>query len=94
LKLNSSHGNQHMNEKPAVRELVQSLLRRKGDENDFSDSDSLIASGRLDSVDTIALLVFLEEQYGVDFAERGFNVDELDSIDSIVALVRVSQLSV
>ena len=83
-----------MNEKAAVREHVQSLLRRKGDENDFADSDSLIASGRLDSVDTIALLVFLEERYGVDFAERGFDRDELDSVDSIVTFLGASQLPV
>lgn len=83
-----------MNEKAAVRELVQSLLHRKGDETDFADNDSLIASGRLDSVDTIALLVFLEKQYGVDFAERGFDRDELDSIDSIVAFLGASQLPV
>ena len=81
-----------MNEKVAVRELVQTLLRRKGDENGFADSDSLIASGRLDSVDTIGLLVFLEEQYGVDFGERGFDRDELDSVDSIVDFLGASQL--
>ena len=81
-----------MNEKVAVRELVQTLLRRKGDENGFADSDSLIASGRLDSVDTIGLLVLLEEQYGVDFGERGFDRDELDSVDSIVAFLGASQL--
>lgn len=73
---------------------MQSLLRRKGDENDFADGDSLIASGRLDSVDTIALLVFLEERYGVDFAERGFDRDELDSVDSIVTFLGASQLPV
>ncbi len=89
-----SDGNQIMNEKAAVRELVQSLLRRKGDENGFADSDSLIASGRLDSVDTIALLVFIEKEYGVDFAERGFDQDELDSVDSIVALFGASPLRV
>lgn len=80
-----------MNEKEAVRELVRNLLRRKGDENAFADSDSLIAGGRLDSVDTIALLVFLEEQYGVDFAERGFDRDELDSVDSIVAFIAATR---
>jgi acyl carrier protein len=83
-----------MNERLAVRELLQELLRRKGDDNDFGDRDSLIASGRLDSVDTIALLVFLEKRYGVDFAERGFDRDELDSVDSILAFLGVTQLPV
>jgi acyl carrier protein len=83
-----------MNERVAVRELVESLLRRKGDQNGFADSDSLIVSGRLDSVDTIALLLFLEKEYGIDFADRGFDRDEMDSVDSIVAFLGVSQLPI
>jgi acyl carrier protein len=80
-----------MNERVAVRELVESLLRRKGDQDGFADNDSLIVSGRLDSVDTIALLLFLEKEYGIDFADRGFDRDEMDSVDSIVAFLGVSQ---
>ena len=83
-----------MNERFAVRELIESLLRRKGDQNGFVDSDSLIVTGRLDSVDTIALLLFLEKEYGIDFVERGFDRYELDSVYSIMALLGVGQLPV
>jgi acyl carrier protein len=83
-----------MNERVAVREIVRDLLSRKGDQNAFADSDSLIVNGRLDSVDTIALLLFLENQYGIDFADRGFDRDELDSVDGIVAFLGVGQLPV
>ena len=51
------------------------------------DGDSLVMSGRLDSVDTLDLVVFLEEKYGVDFADRGFDKNDLDSLDSIMALI-------
>lgn len=83
-----------MKEKMAVRELIKELLLRKGDTTGFTDGDSLIASGRLDSVDTIALLVFLEKEYGVDFSDRGFDRDELDSVDSILAFLGASHLPV
>jgi acyl carrier protein len=76
-----------MNERLAIRERLQNLLRQTGDRNGFADSDSLVMSGRLDSVDTLDLVLFLEEKYGVDFAERGFDKNDLDSLDSIMALI-------
>lgn len=81
-----------MNDRVIVREFLQSLLRPKGDREGFADSDSLIVSGRLDSVDTIELLEFLEQRYGVDFAERGFDQNDLDSVDAIAAFLGVALL--
>src|SRR5450631_946665 len=60
-----------MDDRLAIREFVQGLLRRNGDEDAFSDDEQLIARGRLQSVDTLEVLLFLEEKYGVDFAEAG-----------------------
>jgi acyl carrier protein len=81
-----------MKDRVIVREFVQGLLRPKGDREGFADNESLIVSGRLDSVDTIELLEFLEQQYAVDFAERGFDQNDLDSVDAIVAFVGVALL--
>ena len=76
-----------MNERLVIREYLQELLRQTGDPDGFADSDSLLMSGRLDSVDTLDLVVFLEEKYGIDFAERGFDKNDLDSLDGIMALI-------
>ena len=76
-----------MDEKLGIRKLLQDLLRTKGDRLDFSDSDLLITSGRLQSIDTLEVVVFLEERYGIDFAERGFDQNELDSVDRIMVLI-------
>ena len=73
---------------------MQGLLRQKGDRNGFADGDSLIVSGRFDSVDTLSVLLFLETEYGIDFADRGFDRDELDSVDSIVTFLGVCQTTV
>ena len=76
-----------MSDRLAIREYLQNLLRQKGDLNSFDDSDSLVVSGRLESIDTLNLVVFLEQNYGLDFAERGFDQNELDSLDVIMALI-------
>jgi acyl carrier protein len=80
-----------MNDRLIVRSLLRGLLNQTGDHDDFADGDSLVMSGRLDSVDTLDLVVFLEEKYGIDFAERGFEKNDLDSVDSIMSLIGTTQ---
>ncbi len=76
-----------MEGKAAIREFVRELLARKGDTEPFSDQASLLLSGRLQSVDAVELAVFLEEQFGVDFANMGFDQEMVDTVDAIFDLV-------
>jgi acyl carrier protein len=80
-----------MEPKAEVRQFVQELLTRKGDRQPFSDSDSLLLGGRLESVDAVDIVVFLEEKFHIDFAEVGFDqalIDSVDAIDSLIQTVR------
>jgi acyl carrier protein len=70
-----------------VRGLVKSLLDKKGDSRAVNDGDSLIVSGRLESIDALEIAFFLEERYGIDFAQIGFDQERLDSVDEIVSLI-------
>jgi acyl carrier protein len=79
-----------MERKAVIREFVRELLARKGDTEPFSDEASLLLSGRLQSVDAVEIAVFLEEEFGVDFAERGFDQEMIDTLDAISALVEDS----
>jgi len=82
-----------MDNKPALREFIQKLLARKGDTHPFDDEASLIFSGRLQSIDAIDLAVFLEEKFGVDFAEIGFDQQRLDTLNSIMTMVQETKTS-
>jgi acyl carrier protein len=76
-----------MDHKTAIRKFLQDLLAGKGDQRPFSDDDSLLFSGRLQSVDAVDIAVFLEEKYGIDFAEMGFDQERLDTVNGIVGLI-------
>jgi len=76
-----------MNHKAAIRKFLQDLLAGKGDRRPFSDDDSMLFSGRLQSVDAVDVAVFLEEKYGVDFAEMGFDQERLDTVNGIAGLI-------
>lgn len=73
-------------EKQQLRDFIGKALASHGDRAGFGDGESLFASGRLDSFSMMNLVMHLEQRYGIDFAD-GFDVDLVDSIDAIEALV-------
>lgn len=76
-----------MNDRQAIRKFMENLLSQKGDRAAFSDNEQLIARGRLQSIDTLEMVVFLEEKFGIDFGEMGFDQNQVESIDNILALI-------
>ncbi len=80
-----------MDQRPAIREFLKDLLATKGDSAQFSDGSSLLLSGRLQSLDAVEIVVFLEEKFGVDFADVGFAQDKIDSVDAIISLLSSSR---
>jgi len=69
-----------MNEKAEIRKFVEGLLARDGDDSPFIDGDSLLVSGRLQSIDAVEIVMFLEQSFGLDFAAIGFDRDRIDSL--------------
>jgi len=49
--------------------------------------ERLVASGLVDSLAIMQIVVYLEEQYGIDFAASGFDPDRLATMGSIVDLI-------
>lgn len=73
--------------KTQIRKVVAYLLSQRGDTHPFQDGESLVLSGRLESLAVMELVAFLEETFGMDFARVDFNQTDFDSVDSIAALV-------
>jgi len=71
-----------------VRQFFKGLLAIRHDRQPFTDSTSFFLSGRLSSVDAVELVVFLEEKYGIDFAEIGFDQSQIDSVAAVESLLR------
>ena len=63
-----------------IRHLLQQILQKNNDPRGFTDTDSLIFSGRFQSLDVLEIVVFLEERFGIDFSE-GFDQSRLDSVE-------------
>ena len=76
-----------MSTQTEIRNFVEGILSDKGDSSGFTDQQLLVTEGRLDSLDVMTIVVFLEENYGVDFSDQPFDQNEFDSVESITALV-------
>ena len=76
-----------MSTQAEIRNFLAEILNDKGDSSGFTDQQLLVTEGRLDSLDIMTIVVFLEENYGIDFSDRPFDQNEFDSVESITALV-------
>jgi acyl carrier protein len=70
-----------------LRDFLQELLAEYGETDDFSDDTSLLVSGILDSLAVLRIVVFLEQEFGLDLADRGFDQNDFDSVTSIMRLI-------
>lgn len=76
-----------MSTRAKIRNFLEKILNDKGDRSGFTDQQLLVTEGRLTSLDVMMIVVFLEENYGIDFSDQPFDQNEFDSVDSITALV-------
>jgi acyl carrier protein len=49
--------------------------------------ESLVASGLIDSLAIIEIVMFLEKNYGIDFAASGLDPDRLATITGILGVI-------
>ena len=70
-----------------LRAYLQEALRLHGDTQEMADGDSLFLSGRLDSFSMMNLILFLETAFALTFSDLEFDVEKVDSLNAIAALV-------
>ena len=75
------------NARSDLRAFLSASLAAASDTRAFSDDASLFISGRLDSLTMTRLVMFLEETFGIDFADVEFDVELIDSVDAIAGLL-------
>lgn len=70
-----------------IRDYLTETLKNQGDKQPMTDNDSLFVSGRLDSVSMMMLVVYLEDEFAVNFKVADFEVSLIDSVDAIASLI-------
>ncbi|OHB66679.1 MAG: acyl carrier protein [Planctomycetes bacterium RBG_13_63_9] len=58
-----------------------------GRDDDFSDADSFLELGIIDSTGVLELVTFIEEQYQITVEDEELVPENLDSIDNLVQFI-------
>jgi acyl carrier protein len=74
-----------------MREFIAQLLAERDDHAPFSDQESLMQSGRLDSLAVVKIVLFLESAFAIDFTRIEFDPQRFESIAELSALVAESR---
>jgi acyl carrier protein len=73
--------------RPKVKDFLLREFLPGEDPNELQDDTPLITGGILDSIATLKLVSFLEEQFGISVAAHEADVDHLNTINDIASLV-------
>ena len=73
--------------KAKIRAEIKRLLEDNSDPGELVDTEPLFTNGRLSSFAMMTLVMFLEQEFGMDFGNIDFDVRLVDSVDHIDALV-------
>lgn len=69
-----------------VRDHVTQRLALKGHGAPIADDQPLFSSGILDSLDAVEMVLFIEGEFGINFAQINFDLTLLDSVEAVAAL--------
>ena len=67
--------------------IVNTFLFGEGGDG-FTDEDSLIEKGIIDSTGVLELVAFLDETYGISVADQELVADNFDSVSKLGAFVK------
>ncbi len=75
-----------MSEAPNVkiRRFIEENLMFRADGDQFSDSDSLLSAGLIDSTSVLEFVAFLEGEFGISVDDSEIVPENLDSIQAAV----------
>ena len=70
-----------------MKDKVLEVLADLRPECDFANSVDFIQEGLLDSLDIVALVEYLEEEYGITIPGTEISLKNFSNVDGIVALI-------
>jgi acyl carrier protein len=73
--------------KQKIRAYFLEIFKQQSDDQSLADNDSLFVSGRLDSFSMMMFVMYLEKEFGIDFAAIDFDVNLIDSLSEIELLI-------
>lgn len=72
-----------MNERSKIRSFIFDNYLIGASENSLDDNDSFLEKGIIDSTGILELIMFVEENYGIEVADEEVIPDNFDSVNKL-----------
>ena len=79
---------------PRIKDFIMKEYLPGENPDELTETTPLISGGILDSIATLKLVMFLEEQFDVSFAPHEIDKENLDDLARIVRLLRTKNPTV
>ena len=76
-----------------VKDYILQEFLPDADASELTATTPLIAGGILDSLATVRLVMFLEQDFGIEVQAHETSADNLDTLEKIAGFVRTKQAS-
>ena len=70
-----------------IRDFIRQRMVEYGGDVDFSDDTSLLVSGQLDSLAVLYIIMFMEQEFAIEFSTFEFDPDRFDTVNSMADIV-------
>lgn len=74
-----------------IRQYINDSILFSDDTIQYTDTDSLLAEGIVDSVGVMDLVLFVEQAFSVSVDDRDITPDNFDSIERLAGYIRGKQ---
>jgi acyl carrier protein len=75
-----------------IVEFLRTIQKPNMPIDSLGRNENLVASGLIDSLAIIQIVVYLENAYGIDFTTSGIDPERLATIDNILDLIELARL--
>jgi methoxymalonate biosynthesis acyl carrier protein len=71
-----------------VKTRIRAFLGRFFNASDLADNEDMFAAGRVNSLFSLQLVMFLEKEFGAKIENQDLSIDNFRTVDAIAALVQ------
>lgn len=82
-----------MESREKIREFIESNHDVFEDEAHFSDSDNIFELGIVNSLFTVRIIKFVQEEFDIEMLDEDMEIDNFNSVDNILNFIRYKRES-
>ncbi len=82
-----------MESREKIRQFIESNIDVFADEAHFTDSENIFELGIVNSLFTVRIIKFVQEEFNIEMLEEDMEIENFNSVDNILKFIRYKRES-